>query len=197
MEFPVLLAGMTMGLSLIVAIGAQNAFVLRQGLRDEHVFAVCLTCAVSDAALIVLGVTSFARIATLLPWLDPVMRYGGAVFLIVYGAKSLRSALRSTEALKSEGATAKGGLVGTAAGLPGDHMAEPACLSRYGRPPRHGVDPVSRRGDLLRRRRRRRVVPLLLRPRLWRGVAQAGIRHGHPPGGRWKEPSPWSCGRSR
>ena len=93
MEFPVLLAGMTMGLSLIVALGAQNAFVLRQGLRDEHVFAVCLTCAVSDAALIVLGVTSFARIATLLPWLDPVMRYGGAVFLIVYGAKCLRSAL--------------------------------------------------------------------------------------------------------
>ena len=42
MEFPVLLAGMTMGLSLIMAIGAQNAFVLRQGLRDEHVFAVCL-----------------------------------------------------------------------------------------------------------------------------------------------------------
>jgi L-lysine exporter family protein LysE/ArgO len=113
MEFPVLLAGMTMGLSLIVAIGAQNAFVLRHGLRDEHVFAVCLTCAVSDAALIVLGVSSFARIATSLPWLDPVMRYGGAVFLVVYGAKSLRSALGSTEALASEGATAKGGLVGT------------------------------------------------------------------------------------
>ena len=63
--------------------------------------------------LIVLGVTSFGRIATLLPWLDPVMRYGGAAFLIVYGAKSLRSALRSTEALKAEGATAKGGLFGT------------------------------------------------------------------------------------
>jgi len=97
-----------MGLSLIVAIGAQNAFVLRQGLRDEHVFAVCLTCAVSDAALIVLGVSSFARIAAIVPWLDPVMRYGGAGFLIAYGVKSLRSALRSTEAL-----TAKGGLVGT------------------------------------------------------------------------------------
>ena len=112
MEFPVLLAGMTMGLSLIVAIGAQNAFVLRHGLRDEHVFAVCLTCAVSDAALIVLSVSSFARIATALPWLEPVMRYGGAAFLIAYGAKSLRSALGSTEALQAEGATAKG-LVGT------------------------------------------------------------------------------------
>jgi len=113
MEFPVLLAGMTMGLSLIVAIGAQNAFVLRQGLRDEHVFAVCLTCAASDAALIVLGVSSFSRIATALPWLDPVMRYGGAAFLVAYGTKSLRSALRATDALKAAGTTATAGLFGT------------------------------------------------------------------------------------
>jgi L-lysine exporter family protein LysE/ArgO len=113
MEIPVLFAGMTMGLSLIVAIGAQNAFVLRQGLRDEHVFAVCLTCAASDAALIVLGVSSFSRIAAALPWLDPIMRYGGAVFLLVYGAKSLRSALRSTEALKAEATNATVGLFGT------------------------------------------------------------------------------------
>lgn len=98
-EFSILVAGMTMGLGLIVAIGAQNAFVLRQGLRGKHVFAVCLTCALSDAALIVLGVTSFARIAAALPWLDPVMRYGGAAFLVWYGAKSLRSALSSGDAL--------------------------------------------------------------------------------------------------
>lgn len=63
----VFFAGLTMGLTLIVAIGAQNAFVLRQGVRGEHVFAVCLTCAVSDAALILLGVTSFARITGALP----------------------------------------------------------------------------------------------------------------------------------
>jgi L-lysine exporter family protein LysE/ArgO len=99
MDFPIFLAGMTMGLGLIVAIGAQNAFVLRQGLRGEHVFPVCLACAVSDALLIVLGVTSFGRIAAVLPWLDPAMRYGGAAFLIVYGAQSLLSALRSTGAL--------------------------------------------------------------------------------------------------
>lgn len=98
-NFPVLVAGMTMGLSLIVAIGAQNAFVLRQGLLNQHVFAVCLTCAISDALLILLGVTSFARIAAVLPWLDPAMRYGGAAFLLWHGAKSLRSALSSTEAL--------------------------------------------------------------------------------------------------
>ena len=62
LNLPVLLAGMTMSLGLIVAIGAQNAFVLRQGLRKQHVFLVCLTCAVSDALLILLGATSFARI---------------------------------------------------------------------------------------------------------------------------------------
>lgn len=91
--------GLLTGLSLILAIGAQNAFVLRQGLRGEHVLAVCLTCAVSDAILIAVGVTSFGRIAQLLPWLTPAMRYAGGAFLIWYGARSLRAALRSGEAL--------------------------------------------------------------------------------------------------
>ena len=104
MNLPVFGTGLMMGLSLIVAIGAQNAFVLRQGLRNEHVFAVCLVCALSDAVLITLGVTSFGRIAAWLPWLDPVMRYGGAAFLIWYGAKSLYSALRSQGALEVQAA---------------------------------------------------------------------------------------------
>jgi L-lysine exporter family protein LysE/ArgO len=99
MSFPAFLAGMATSLSLIVAIGAQNAFVLRQGLRGEHLFPVCLACALSDALLILLGVTSFAKAAALLPWLDPAMRYGGAAFLFCYGARSLRSALASTGAL--------------------------------------------------------------------------------------------------
>ncbi|MGZ3216981.1 LysE/ArgO family amino acid transporter [Paracoccus sp. T5] len=99
MSLSVFLTGLLTGLSLIVAIGAQNAFVLRQGLRGEHVLAVCLTCAVSDALLILLGVTSFGRIAQWLPWLGPGMRYAGAAFLIWYGFKSLRAALRSSEAL--------------------------------------------------------------------------------------------------
>ena len=99
MSFPVYVTGLLMGLSLIVAIGAQNAFVLRQGLRNEHVFAVCLTCALSDALLIVLGVTSFRQIAALLPWLDPAMRYAGAAFLVWYGARSLHSALFSSGTL--------------------------------------------------------------------------------------------------
>lgn len=108
MNVPVFFSGLTMSLGLIAAIGAQNAFVLRQGLRAEHVFPVCLACAVSDALLITLGVTSFARIAATLPWLDPAMRYGGAAFLIVYGARSLRAALTATGALVvSEGAEAR------------------------------------------------------------------------------------------
>ncbi|KEC73460.1 UNVERIFIED_ORG: L-lysine exporter family protein LysE/ArgO [Rhizobium esperanzae] len=99
MNLSIYFTGLMMGLSLIVAIGAQNAFILRQGLRNEHVFAVCLACALSDAALIVLGVTSLQQIASLMPWLDPVMRYGGAAFLAWYGAKSLYSAVRSNAAL--------------------------------------------------------------------------------------------------
>lgn len=99
MNASVFCAGLAMGLSLIIAIGAQNAFVLRQGLRNEHVFAICLTCALSDLVLILAGVTSFAKIAAWLPWLTPIMRYAGATFLIWYGYRSLRAALRSTDAL--------------------------------------------------------------------------------------------------
>ena len=99
MDLAVFFTGMMMSLSLIVAIGAQNAFVLRQGLRGEHVLAVCLACAISDAILITVGVTSFQTVSEWLPWFEPVMRYGGAAFLTWYGVKSLMSALRSNEAL--------------------------------------------------------------------------------------------------
>jgi len=74
MNLTVFFTGMMMGLSLIVAIGAQNAFVLRQGLRGEHVLAVCATCAVSDAILITLGVTGLGAVTAWLPWLEPVSR---------------------------------------------------------------------------------------------------------------------------
>jgi L-lysine exporter family protein LysE/ArgO len=100
MSATVFLTGLLTGLSLIVAIGAQNAFVLRQGLRGEHVLAVCLTCAGSDAILILLGVTSFTQIAAWLPWIGPMMRYGGAAFLIWYGWRSLRAALTARGALE-------------------------------------------------------------------------------------------------
>ena len=89
MSLSVYVTGLLTGLSLIVAIGAQNAFVLRQGLMGEHVFAVAFACSLSDAALIALGVTSFRQIAVMAPWFLPAMRYGGAAFLIWYGARNL------------------------------------------------------------------------------------------------------------
>ncbi|WEF25775.1 LysE family transporter [Paracoccus sp. S3-43] len=71
-------AGLGTGLSLIVAIGAQNAFVLKQGLMRRHVFWVCLVRALSDAALILLGVTGMARIVAAASLLAEVMRWAGA-----------------------------------------------------------------------------------------------------------------------
>ncbi|SEI69841.1 L-lysine exporter family protein LysE/ArgO [Pseudooceanicola nitratireducens] len=100
------LAAYGLGLSLIVAIGAQNAFVLRQGLRREHVLPVVLTCAISDAVLIAAGVAGFAGISSGVPWLVPAMRYGGALFLFVYGGLALRNAWRGGQALtRAEGPT--------------------------------------------------------------------------------------------
>ncbi len=90
--FPSMIAGFALSFSLILAIGAQNAFVLRQGLRREHVFALCLTCAVSDAILIGAGVAGFGTLAQAAPWFETVMRYGGAVFLIWYALRSFWSA---------------------------------------------------------------------------------------------------------
>jgi L-lysine exporter family protein LysE/ArgO len=89
-----ILAGLGFGLSLIIAIGAQNAYVLRQGLRREHVLAVVLVCAASDAALIAVGVAGFGTLVQLAPWLLVVVRIAGAIFLLVYGGLALRRALR-------------------------------------------------------------------------------------------------------
>ncbi len=72
--------------ALILAIGAQNAFVLRQGLLGRHVFAVALTCALSDALLITAGVAGFGALVTQFPSLPLIMRFAGAAFLLGYGA---------------------------------------------------------------------------------------------------------------
>lgn len=97
-------AGFRLGLGLILAIGAQNAFVLRQGLKREHVFATCLFCAISDAALIALGVSGFSLASKALPWLAPVLRWGGVAFLLWYGFRSFRAALAGPGGLRAEGA---------------------------------------------------------------------------------------------
>lgn len=112
-------AGFALGLSLIMAIGAQNAFVLRQGIRRSHVFAVCLTCALSDAILIGAGVAGFGRLAEAAPWVDPVMRWGGAVFLLAYGARAFLSAWRGgvVLAVAGQGAEALGPVLATCLAL--------------------------------------------------------------------------------
>lgn len=89
-----LLAGLTLGFSLIIAIGAQNMFVLRQGLRREHVLLVAAICALSDAALILAGVSGIGAATASQPWLLPAIRWAGAVFLIGYGLLAARRALR-------------------------------------------------------------------------------------------------------
>lgn len=93
------LSGYKLAIGLIVAIGAQNAFVLRQGLRREHVFAVALFCALSDAVLIALGVSGFAVATKALPWLDPALRWGGVAFLSYYALRAAIAAWRGGEVL--------------------------------------------------------------------------------------------------
>ncbi|TGD63299.1 amino acid transporter [Tabrizicola sp. WMC-M-20] len=99
------LAGFLTALSLIAAIGAQNAFVLRQGLRREHVLPVVLACALSDALLIAAGVAGFGTLAALVPWITTAMLYAGAAFLMVYGALRFKAALRGGEALRPTAGT--------------------------------------------------------------------------------------------
>ncbi|MFJ4254849.1 LysE/ArgO family amino acid transporter [Microbacterium sp. NPDC090003] len=88
------LSGLGLGLSLIVAIGAQNVFVLRQGIRREHVLAVVVICALSDAALIVAGVAGLGFVIAAAPWLVVVARWAGALFLLTYGLLAARRAWR-------------------------------------------------------------------------------------------------------
>ncbi|GIJ32282.1 LysE/ArgO family amino acid transporter [Micromonospora sediminimaris] len=87
-------AGFSLSIALIVAIGAQNAFVLRQGLRREHVVPVVLTCALSDALLIGVGIAGVGSIVAGRPVLLTAIRWGGAAFLLGYAALAARRALR-------------------------------------------------------------------------------------------------------
>jgi L-lysine exporter family protein LysE/ArgO len=109
------LAGLGFGLSLIVAIGAQNMFVLRQGLRREHVGLVVATCTLSDVVLIGAGVAGAGALLGAAPWLVTVMRWGGAAFLLAYAGLAARRALRPT-----------------GASLQPDHVARPSGTGRTG-----------------------------------------------------------------
>ena len=101
-----LAAGLGLGFSLIVAIGAQNMFVLRQGLRREHAIAVATVCALSDAVLIAVGVSGLGAILQAVPWLTDAVRWAGALFLFGYAALAARRALRpSGDALGASSAS--------------------------------------------------------------------------------------------
>ena len=88
------LAGFAASVALIVAIGAQNAFVLRQGLRREHVLPVVLICALSDAMLIAAGIGGLGAVVTARPATVTVIRWVGAAFLLGYAVLAARRALR-------------------------------------------------------------------------------------------------------
>jgi L-lysine exporter family protein LysE/ArgO len=105
-------AGLGLGLSLIVAIGAQNAFVLRQGLRLEHVTAVVAVCAVSDAVLILAGVAGNAWLSARLPDAITAIRLAGAAFLLGYAVLAARRALRPA-AIAVDAGGSRNGLLAT------------------------------------------------------------------------------------
>lgn len=100
------ITGFATAFALILAIGAQNAFVLRQGLARAHVFWLCLLCAASDAILIVAGVLGFGAIVQRFPMLPQIMAWGGAAFLFVYGALRLWAAYKGTYAMQIAGQSA-------------------------------------------------------------------------------------------
>lgn len=103
------LSGLGLMYSLIIAVGAQNVFVLRQGLRREHVLPVVLICAASDAALVLVGTAGLGFLVAELPWLIVAARWLGGISLVVYGILAARRAWRSEgETLVADAAQASG-----------------------------------------------------------------------------------------
>lgn len=99
---PAFTKGFALSASLIVAIGAQNMFVLRQGLKQEHVAPIVLFCAIADAVLIVAGVSGFGQILRLVPGLALILALGGAAFLAWYGFAALKRAARPSSLVAQE-----------------------------------------------------------------------------------------------
>ncbi|RZS47557.1 LysE/ArgO family amino acid transporter [Sphaerotilus mobilis] len=102
---PTFLLGMATSWGLIVAIGAQNAFVLRQGLRREWVGSVVLVCALTDIVLIALGVAGLSWVSGGLPWLVPALTAVGVVFLASHGIAAARRAWRPVDATAIDAST--------------------------------------------------------------------------------------------
>jgi hypothetical protein len=157
--------GFLLGASLIIAIGAQNAFVLRQGLQRQHVFAVATVCALSDAVLIAAGVAGLGTLVGRNPGLLMAIAIVGAAFLVVYGALAGRRVLHPA-ALRPAGQSGRtlAATLATCLGL--THLPQPARLSRHSRTHRRPVGPPRATGS-------RRV-------RDWRsaGVRDLALRFG-------------------
>jgi len=98
--------GFGLGIGLIVAIGSQNAFVLRQGLKRERVFLVTTVCFLCDAVLIAAGAAGFGTLVASSPLALQVALWGGSAFLFVYGARAFRSALNPGTLETDESGTA-------------------------------------------------------------------------------------------
>ncbi|WP_329376929.1 LysE/ArgO family amino acid transporter [Streptomyces sp. NBC_01351] len=142
------LAGFGTGLSLIVAIGAQNALVLRQGARRQSVFAVVAICAVSDAVLITLGVAGVGAFVTAWPAALTAVGIAGGGFLICYGALAARRALRPAP---GAALTTEGGASGSGSGSgshPGRRAAVLTCLAMTWLNPHVYLDTVLLLGSL-------------------------------------------------
>lgn len=109
--------GFALSAGLIVAIGAQNMFVLRQGLKREHVWPIVLFCGAADAALIVAGVNGLGSALAVIPGLSPALSLGGSAFLAWYGISALRRAAGSSMLIAEQtaGISLKAALAGTAA----------------------------------------------------------------------------------
>ncbi|MDK1328700.1 LysE/ArgO family amino acid transporter [Arthrobacter sp. zg-Y1143] len=108
--------GMVTGLGLIVAIGAQNAFVLRQGIRREHIGTVVLLCALSDAILILGGTAGIGALVSRFPQALDLLRWAGAAYLAWFGIRSIRSALKPSS-LGAQEPRSRGSVVSTALAL--------------------------------------------------------------------------------
>ncbi|WP_344122517.1 LysE/ArgO family amino acid transporter [Kocuria aegyptia] len=108
--------GLMSGLALIVALGAQNAFVLRQGIRREHVGVVVALCAVSDAVLILGGTAGIGALVSRFPEALDVLRWGGAAYLTWWAVRSFVSALRPSS-LTAEAPRSRGSVIATTLAL--------------------------------------------------------------------------------
>lgn len=109
-QVTIALHGLLAGLTLIIAIGSQNVFVLRQGIRHEHVLPVVAVCIASDAVLITAGAGGLGALVRAVPEVVVAARWAGVAFLLGYAVLAARRALRGGESLQADGAGRGSGL---------------------------------------------------------------------------------------